>query len=208
MFYDSGESNKFVSSCILFGLTACMLMKPEMHNESIIFVSLYANETFYTCKTDSMIKGKTGLGSSAALVASLVSCFYKHYDIESITSHDVAQIAHCVAQGKVGSGTFLMQIFLVLLGFDICAAFNGPIRYSRFSPKLLDKEWNILDNFKAVLGNFRNSYLDCKVSPLVLPPFINLVIGDVSGGSESPIMVSNVLNWRSSCSDSIIYDKV
>ena len=40
-------------------------------------------------------------------------------------AHHVAQFAHCLAQGKVGSG------------FDVSASFHGSHRYRRFAPACL-----------------------------------------------------------------------
>jgi phosphomevalonate kinase len=39
--------------------------------------------------------------------------------------HNLAQLSHCAAQGKIGSG------------FDISAAVYGSQRYSRFSPLVI-----------------------------------------------------------------------
>lgn len=77
---------------------------------------------------------KTGLGSSAALITSLVGAMFVHFGaVESLESeadkilvHNTAQQAHCLAQGKVGSG------------FDVSAAVWGSHRYRRFDPKVLE----------------------------------------------------------------------
>ncbi|SNX84165.1 related to ERG8 - phosphomevalonate kinase [Melanopsichium pennsylvanicum] len=80
---------------------------------------------------------KTGLGSSAAMTTSLVACFLLHLQAvvldgpDSIETddlaliHNLAQLAHCAAQGKVGSG------------FDVSAAIWGSQLYRRFEPKVL-----------------------------------------------------------------------
>ena len=78
---------------------------------------------------------KTGLGSSAALVTAFTAALLAHYlsaDLLSLTSeagkariHNLAQAAHCAAQGKVGSG------------FDVAAAVYGSCVYRRFSPSIL-----------------------------------------------------------------------
>jgi phosphomevalonate kinase len=77
---------------------------------------------------------KTGLGSSAALITSLVSSLLLHFSVisrEDFTegtsggknmAHNIAQFVHCLAQGKVGSG------------FDVSAAVFGSQRYTRFDP--------------------------------------------------------------------------
>ena len=82
---------------------------------------------------------KTGLGSSAALVTSLVAAILAHFHVVALPTdeteadrtqlaliHNLAQVCHCCAQGKVGSG------------FDVAAAVFGSIRYTRFSAALLD----------------------------------------------------------------------
>ncbi len=80
---------------------------------------------------------KTGLGSSAAMTTSLVACFLLHLqavipngpnslEMEDLALiHNLAQLAHCAAQGKIGSG------------FDVSAAIWGSQLYRRFEPKVL-----------------------------------------------------------------------
>lgn len=87
---------------------------------------------------------KTGLGSSAAMVASLIASILAHfgmvdlqYDGETIDLsqatesdkeliHRVAQFCHCLAQGKIGSG------------FDVSSATFGSQKYTRFDPSILE----------------------------------------------------------------------
>ena len=80
---------------------------------------------------------KTGLGSSAALITSLVSALLLHFSLISPSSfsghgsdgrrlaHNLAQYVHCLAQGKIGSG------------FDVSAAVFGSHLYTRFNPEVL-----------------------------------------------------------------------
>lgn len=70
---------------------------------------------------------KTGLGSSAALVTSLVGALLSHLQLVHLGSgsdneyvHSIAQFAHSLAQGKVGSG------------FDVSSAVFGTQLYRRF----------------------------------------------------------------------------
>lgn len=89
---------------------------------------------------------KTGLGSSAALITSLVSAlliqltilpasaFSKEESVENVEqekygrrlAHNLAQYVHCLAQGKIGSG------------FDVAAAVFGSNLYTRFDPAVLN----------------------------------------------------------------------
>ncbi|ETS64005.1 hypothetical protein PaG_02341 [Moesziomyces aphidis] len=97
---------------------------------------------------------KTGLGSSAAMTTSLVACFLLHLqaviptDSGSLETedlaliHNLAQLAHCAAQGKVGSG------------FDVSAAIWGSQLYRRFGPKVLQA---CLDEGEKVLAEGEES---------------------------------------------------
>lgn len=86
---------------------------------------------------------KTGLGSSAAMTTAVVAALLHYLGVVSLPSelsgplegdkvsadldivHIIAQTAHCIAQGKVGSG------------FDVSSAVYGSQRYVRFSPEVL-----------------------------------------------------------------------
>ncbi|KAF2302450.1 hypothetical protein GH714_036396 [Hevea brasiliensis] len=81
---------------------------------------------------------KTGLGSSAAMTTAVVAALLHYLGVIDLSSsckdkkssdldtvHIIAQTAHCIAQGKVGSG------------FDVSSAVYGSYRYVRFSPEVL-----------------------------------------------------------------------
>lgn len=81
---------------------------------------------------------KTGLGSSAALVTSLVAALLAYFRVCKLPKrrsaglqhnlqllHNLAQFCHCVAQGKIGSG------------FDISSAIYGSQFYVRFSKEII-----------------------------------------------------------------------
>lgn len=80
---------------------------------------------------------KTGLGSSAAMTTAVVAALLHYLGVVNLSClteddvadldvvHVIAQTAHCIAQGKVGSG------------FDVSSAVYGSQRYIRFSPEVL-----------------------------------------------------------------------
>ena len=146
---------------------------------------------------------KTGLGSSAALVTALTAALLTHYlgatpglfdlttDKGRRTLHNLAQAAHCAAQGKVGSG------------FDVAAAVYGSIRYRRFSPSVLE------GLPEAGAPGFAPALASCVDDPdgsrwdvevlsgsVRMPPGVALRMCDVDCGSQTVGMVKQVLAWR------------
>lgn len=141
---------------------------------------------------------KTGLGSSAGLVTvlttALYSCYSPDLDLKSKQQlqiiHNLAQIAHCQAQGKVGSG------------FDIAAATFGSIVYKRFDPSLINNlkpanEITPLENHKQLVKLVNETKWGIRNDKVALPNGIRLIMGDIKGGSNTPKLVSKVLKWRS-----------
>jgi phosphomevalonate kinase len=142
---------------------------------------------------------KTGLGSSAALVTALVSALVTHRTmhpddlvVAREKLHNLAQAAHCAAQGKVGSG------------FDIGAAVFGSCFYRRFSPSILERLGEVgSPSFEERLFStvedldpaqpWDTEFADVGMK---LPPGVQLVLCDVDCGSQTPSMVRKVLEWR------------
>lgn len=100
---------------------------------------------------------KTGLGSSAALITSLVSALLVHFSCidrsglargsnvkskDRLLAHNLSQYVHCLAQGKVGSG------------FDVAAAVFGSHLYTRFGPGVLQGLMGDDDRVKPLLLSF------------------------------------------------------
>ncbi|KAG5819336.1 hypothetical protein H9Q74_007035 [Fusarium xylarioides] len=144
---------------------------------------------------------KTGLGSSAALVTSLTAALLAHYLPEDFfniqsdqgkrTLHNLAQAAHCAAQGKVGSG------------FDVATAVYGSCRYRRFSPETLSSiPESGAAGFADALVNLVDgeSAWDVEVlkDAVIMPKGVVLRMCDVDCGSKTVGMVKKVLKWRSS----------
>ncbi|OAX42265.1 phosphomevalonate kinase [Rhizopogon vinicolor AM-OR11-026] len=138
---------------------------------------------------------KTGMGSSAALITSLVSALLIHFAAITETdfanlegdgrrlAHNTAQFVHCLAQGKVGSG------------FDVSAAVFGSQIYRRFKPAVLDPlmKGDYAGTLKSVLSS---SAWDYSFRPIQLPPLTRLVLADVEAGSDTPSLIGKVLKWR------------
>jgi phosphomevalonate kinase len=142
---------------------------------------------------------KTGLGSSAALITSLTAAmlaFFGGIDISDDdgkrTVHNLAQAAHCAAQGKVGSG------------FDIAAAVYGSCIYRRFKPEILEHvlvDSDVYDSgFIEELNRVVGTTWDMEATPFRLPVGLRVVMGDVAAGSATPSMVRSVLKWKASVS--------
>ncbi|GMG26042.1 unnamed protein product [Aspergillus oryzae] len=142
---------------------------------------------------------KTGLGSSAALVTALVSSLVIHRTLQPDDLgasrdklHNLAQAAHCAAQGKVGSG------------FDVAAAIYGSCLYRRFSPNILESVGDagspgFEERLFAVVEDADPKHpwdTECLDFGMRLPRGMQMVLCDVECGSNSPSMVKKVLEWR------------
>ncbi|KZT08314.1 phosphomevalonate kinase [Laetiporus sulphureus 93-53] len=144
---------------------------------------------------------KTGLGSSAALITSLVSSLLIHLGViprdsfdtavESATDgrrlvHNLAQYVHCLAQGKIGSG------------FDVSAAVFGSQLYTRFDPVVLQPLMGDDASSQPLLPVMlpSNKAWNYRIEPFKLPPLTRLMLADVDAGSDTPSLVGKVLEWR------------
>ncbi|OVA02842.1 GHMP kinase N-terminal domain [Macleaya cordata] len=146
---------------------------------------------------------KTGLGSSAAMTTAVVAALLHylgvvHLPLSSNTSlqvesedldlvHIVAQSAHCIAQGKVGSG------------FDVSSAVYGSQRYVRFSPGVLSSAQVAANgqSFQEVITDVLKGKWDHEKTKFSLPPLMTLLLGEPgTGGSSTPSMVGSVKKWQ------------
>jgi phosphomevalonate kinase len=110
--------------------------------------------------------------------------------------HNLAQICHCHAQGKVGSG------------FDVFSAMFGTLVYRRYPKCLLPHLLHQLEHNHDQHGSSGATLLTKLVElegwnndmvtllPLLCLGDIQLVVADVRGGSESPRMATSVLKWK------------
>lgn len=215
------SENPFLRACVL---VASAYTAGQQNGGKTITLTIYSDDAFHT-QIDSIQKGteprkqfkfhkspitkvpKTGLGSSAALTVSVMAALLSRLDKQTSYStdseseyydvaHNLSQIAHCYAQGKIGSG------------FDIATAIWGSIVYRRFDPQLLNQVCDLAvqidkgqftnDLYKEFVEELRKLVSSLKVahSRCALPPKLSLLMGDVNGGSETPKLVSQVLKWR------------
>ncbi|KAK0504604.1 phosphomevalonate kinase [Armillaria luteobubalina] len=141
---------------------------------------------------------KTGMGSSAALITSLVSALLLHLGAIPASSfsdansdgrrlaHNLAQYVHCLAQGKVGSG------------FDVSSAVFGSHLYTRFAPGVLTDLMGDDSTSRPLLPVLSpyNEAWNYRVQPFQLPPLTRIMLADVDAGSDTPSLVGKVLKWR------------
>lgn len=175
--------------------------------ESLASLPPFSSITFNTgdadggdCKPE---VAKTGLGSSAAMTTAVVAALLHYLDVVKLSSwkehqerrdvadldlvHKIAQTAHCIAQGKVGSG------------FDVSSAVYGSQRYVRFSPEVIsstqvaDKSVPLPDVIPEIL----KGKWDHDTTEFSLPPLMTLLLGEPgTGGSSTPSMVGAVKKWQ------------
>ena len=139
---------------------------------------------------------KTGLGSSAGLVtvltASVCSLFAKNFDTSNEEHlhmvHGLAQVSHCQAQGKIGSG------------FDVAAATYGSLIYRRFKPELIaglpTMDFKNVKLYHEALRKLVDvTDWDILMERVRIPKGLKLVMGDVNNGSETVKLVAKVKKW-------------
>eukprot|EP00898_Chlorokybus_atmophyticus_P004243 jgi/Chlat1/481/Chrsp103S01087 len=186
--------------------------KLELSTEALAMLPPFMQTTFNASSDENVPHvAKTGLGSSAAMVTAVVASLL-HYlgavslDKESIDStphhrtvvHRVSQAAHCLAQGKVGSG------------FDVSAAVYGSQRYVRFAADVLSipKKASIKMRTLELLAGMQlqpdsdmpgsKSWNEIR-KKFELPPGLELMVGEPGwGGTSTPSMVGAVQRWRTS----------
>lgn len=210
------SSNKFVETALAYALTyisALTHSKVEPMSITIVADTDYyscegiasssaARERFQNFNVPLSQAHKTGLGSSAALATAFVAAILARYLNPELFSleldagqgiiHNLAQAAHCAAQGKIGSG------------FDVAAAVYGSCVYKRFSPSILEGLGGIgtkgfSNRLVATIGSNGSSRdwdTQIQKSSAVLPKDIRLVMCDVDCGSETVGLVKKVLSWR------------
>ncbi|KAJ0774896.1 putative phosphomevalonate kinase [Helianthus annuus] len=150
--------------------------------ESLASLPPFSSITFNTEQSDGQNSkpevAKTGLGSSAAMTTSVVAALLHYLGVVNLSSysgaqhqenldvvHIIAQTAHCMAQGKVGSG------------FDVSSAVYGSHRYVRFSPQVISSAQNAIRAMplEDVVADVLKGKWDHERTKFSLPPLMNLV---------------------------------
>ncbi|KAJ9639139.1 phosphomevalonate kinase [Exophiala oligosperma] len=215
----STTTNKFVETTLRYVLTYVSSRGRQHVTTNDIKITVLADDDYYSQSSAASKSStttpftsfgvklrnahKTGLGSSAALVTSLVAALLAFYleenggdDAASLPPqkviHNLAQAAHCAAQGKVGSG------------FDVAAAVYGSCLYRRFTPAILEavgepSSPGFRDRLRLCVDDLElNHKWDVEVAghAIKIPDGLILVMCDVDCGSETPGMVRKVLQWR------------
>src|SRR3989344_1604417 len=124
---------------------------------------------------------KTGLGSSAAATVAVVTAILGSAGVDvlggrgRIAVHNLSQLSHSQAQGKVGSG------------FDVAAAVFGPIEYSRYSPEMVVRALAATGKKFAAL---MEGTWDYQIFPLGMPQmFVPLLAYTGTSASTSEFVV-------------------
>ena len=129
---------------------------------------------------------KSGLGSSAAASVAVVNATLRAFGIEykADEAHKLAQIAHSIANGKVGSG------------FDIAAASYGSIVYTRYSAGLIDGIESQGALGKKLAGAVEMEW-DYAIEPLQLPKKFNIAFASFKGkGMVTNSAVKGVSSYK------------
>ncbi|PLB42222.1 phosphomevalonate kinase [Aspergillus candidus] len=209
---NEGKHNPFVETSLNYALTYISYVA-DSKDFGALSITILADSDYYSeTPTSKASTGrfvnfgvplheahKTGLGSSAALVTALVSALVVHRTLQPDDLgiareklHNLAQAAHCAAQGKVGSG------------FDVAAAIYGSCLYRRFSPSILQSIGDVgtprfEDRLFSVVEDMDPAHpwdTGCQDFGMKLPPGMQMVLCDVECGSQTPSMVKKVLEWR------------
>ncbi|KAB2612509.1 phosphomevalonate kinase-like [Pyrus ussuriensis x Pyrus communis] len=170
------------------------------------FASITFNDEGSNVKNCKPEVAKTGLGSSAAMTTAVVAALLHYLGVVDLSSmrkdhqhekhtadldlvHVIAQTAHCIAQGKVGSG------------FDVSSAVYGSQRYVRFSPEVISSAQVAVTGtpLQEVVPQILKGKWDHDRTKFSLPPLMTLLLGEPgTGGSSTPSMVGAVKKWQKS----------
>ena len=150
-------------------------------------------------KSEKKELGKTGMGSSATFITSFIGALYSFVtqqkyetDLSLNEINILSQIANSVWQKKIGSG------------FDIAAAAYGSLLFRRYT---VTKEFTqIVESIENLISNKPNDNLtsyyikfyqefDFIPNRLQLPNWFKLCMVSTSSGSDTRVMVKQLMQW-------------
>ncbi|KAL9711867.1 phosphomevalonate kinase [Leucoagaricus gongylophorus] len=203
-----------IQESVLEGLDIAIVGDNDFYSQHATIASLNLPRTLDSLKKIKPFVGtgvdlsdvhKTGLGSSAALITSLVSALLIQLSILPASAffeegsgknseqkeygrklaHNLAQYIHCLAQGKIGSG------------FDIATAVFGSNLYTRFDPAVLNPLMDdATDQTISPVLDPSNPSWNYGIQSFRLPPLTRIMLADVDAGSDTPSLAGKVLKWR------------
>ncbi|CAM42162.1 putative phosphomevalonate kinase protein [Leishmania braziliensis MHOM/BR/75/M2904] len=213
-----GPGSSFIFYAVLYSVAAAQSLGSNTDGE--VWMELLADNDFYSQRNYLESQGKdvsvanlralpphlplvgavskTGLGSSSAMTTSIVACLCYHFNADGCSHeyiHRIAQIAHSITQGKIGSG------------FDVYTAVYGTCAYRRFPANRVSM---MMDSAQQPTSVQVEALTRCVNMGEVwvphesfrLPPGVKLILGDVhQGGSSTPGMVEKIMAWRNSVAD-------
>lgn len=166
----SGSTNKYIEAGLLVALKMLATFNKPISPYRLEIIS---DDVFYE-------GGKTGLGSSACTVTTLVKALLTLGGInDERIIHLASQMANSVAQNKIGSG------------FDISACLYKSHLYNRIRSPLVKCSLDSLSQ-ATVLQEIAQEHWDSP-KPFQLPEGFQLVLCRGSGGSSTVECVKRVL---------------
>ena len=181
--------NPFVSAAVWTVTQLAALCKHYVDDREpvAVQVDIQADEQFYG-------DGKSGLGSSAAVICSVLSVLCKQLGLESRPLlHLACQLANSKAQNKIGSG------------FDIAACLFGSHVFRRIAcPELSTLTSSVT---KAALEDVLQRYPWDQVETFTLPAAYHVVLAPMGQGSNTRILAAQVIKWfQSGPTGPILFD--
>ncbi|CAG9323889.1 unnamed protein product [Blepharisma stoltei] len=180
----SGEWNPFIAESLnVVSFIASIMNCGYLLSSKSFLLEINADPEFYT-------SGKTGLGSSSALICSIISAFFNYLQIsDERILHFTCQLANSRAQKKIGSG------------FDIAAALFGSQLYSIKESDLLKSLLNETINditVQELQEEISNTVWSTPVRRMELPSHYHLILCQGGEGTDTRSFVRSFHSWYES----------
>eukprot|EP00359_Climacostomum_virens_P010301 CAMPEP_0204919364 /NCGR_PEP_ID=MMETSP1397-20131031/16782_1 /ASSEMBLY_ACC=CAM_ASM_000891 /TAXON_ID=49980 /ORGANISM="Climacostomum Climacostomum virens, Strain Stock W-24" /LENGTH=348 /DNA_ID=CAMNT_0052092955 /DNA_START=83 /DNA_END=1129 /DNA_ORIENTATION=- len=176
------RNNPYVEFALKTSLQAAEALKPASHSELTVrdftaHLDIVGHPSFY-------LGGKTGLGSSSAVISSIVGSVLNHFGVTDIAvTHLVSQVAHSLAQNKIGSG------------FDIACCVLGSQIYKRFDRNLFSQVLRSEGLDPESLGKLLTHRNWSEFTPYSLPAKYSVNLHKTGSGSDTKKFTTTFLSW-------------